>query len=250
MLRVIDLGGAGAGGRSGRVWVMDPIDGTQEFVRGGQYAIALALVEDGDQKVGVLGCPNLRLDAAEGQSAARIDEMRAGGLSQSEGGAWAMLSAVRGQGATMQTRSRSGVVSERRIERRGGPPDRLCLVDFEYSSSAAVDKHRLVASRLDADWPGPRLSALQMRYVALAIGAADVFLRLPKRKDHMEPVWDHAGGVLICEEAGGKVTDLDGKALDFGVGRWLTGNTGLVAVCGGRHYRVLETAKEIFDGNI
>lgn len=31
--------------------------------------------------------------------------------------------------------------------------------------------------------------------------------------------WDHAGGVLIFEEAGGKVTDLDGKAIDFSKGR-------------------------------
>lgn len=31
--------------------------------------------------------------------------------------------------------------------------------------------------------------------------------------------WDHAGGVLIYEEAGGKVTDLDGKAIDFRRGR-------------------------------
>ena len=42
-----------------RYWTLDPIDGTKGFLRGDQYAVALALVVDGDVKVGVLGCPNL-----------------------------------------------------------------------------------------------------------------------------------------------------------------------------------------------
>lgn len=37
------------------------IDGTKGFLRGGQYAVCLALIENGDVKVGVLGTPNLPL---------------------------------------------------------------------------------------------------------------------------------------------------------------------------------------------
>ncbi|KAL3519664.1 hypothetical protein ACH5RR_017813 [Cinchona calisaya] len=47
-----------SGGRSGRFWVLDPVDGTLGFVCGNQYAIALALIEDGEPVIGVLGCPN------------------------------------------------------------------------------------------------------------------------------------------------------------------------------------------------
>ena len=43
-----------------RFWVLDPIDGTKGFLRGDQYAVALALVENGMVQIGVLGCPNLR----------------------------------------------------------------------------------------------------------------------------------------------------------------------------------------------
>ena len=43
----------------GRYWALDPIDGTKGFLRGDQYAIALALIDDGDVVLGVLGCPNL-----------------------------------------------------------------------------------------------------------------------------------------------------------------------------------------------
>lgn len=46
------------GGDTGRFWVLDPVDGTLGFVRGDQYAVALALIEDGEVVLGVLGCPN------------------------------------------------------------------------------------------------------------------------------------------------------------------------------------------------
>ena len=41
------------------MWTLDPIDGTKGFVRGEQYAVCLALIEDNDVKVSVIGCPNL-----------------------------------------------------------------------------------------------------------------------------------------------------------------------------------------------
>lgn len=50
-----------SGGPTGRHWVLDPVDGTLGFVRGDQYAIALALIEDGKVVLGVLGCPNYPL---------------------------------------------------------------------------------------------------------------------------------------------------------------------------------------------
>lgn len=46
------------GGPTGRFWTLDPVDGTLGFVRGDQYAVALALIEDGQVVLGVLGCPN------------------------------------------------------------------------------------------------------------------------------------------------------------------------------------------------
>ena len=54
---------------SQRIWCLDPIDGTKGFLRGrvkgGQYCIALALIEDGEPVVSVLGCPNLPLPNTE-----------------------------------------------------------------------------------------------------------------------------------------------------------------------------------------
>ena len=57
------------GGRR-RVWCLDPIDGTKGFLRGrvggGQYCVALALLEDGVPVLGVLGCPNLPAASTSG----------------------------------------------------------------------------------------------------------------------------------------------------------------------------------------
>ena len=47
----IDYGSAEPGPR---FWTLDPVDGTKGFLRGGQYAIALALVEDGQARVSAL----------------------------------------------------------------------------------------------------------------------------------------------------------------------------------------------------
>lgn len=58
MLTSIDRGNY-TGGRTGRFWTLDPIDGTKGFLRGDQYAVCLALIDNGQVQVGVLGCPNL-----------------------------------------------------------------------------------------------------------------------------------------------------------------------------------------------
>lgn len=41
------------------MWTLDPIDGTKGFLRGGQYAVCLALIVDSKVVLGVIGCPNL-----------------------------------------------------------------------------------------------------------------------------------------------------------------------------------------------
>ena len=46
-------------------WTLDPIDGTKGFLRGGQYAVCLALIVDGQVVLGVIGCPNLPVKSAE-----------------------------------------------------------------------------------------------------------------------------------------------------------------------------------------
>ena len=72
----------------------------------------------------------------------------------------------------------------------------------------------------------------QVKYGVVAEGAAEIYLRPRSKPDYRENIWDHVAGVVVCEEAGGVVTDTDGKALDFTHGAKLLENRGILATSG------------------
>jgi 3'(2'), 5'-bisphosphate nucleotidase len=86
----------------------------------------------------------------------------------------------------------------------------------------------------------------QAKYAAVAAGEAALYLRLPSPKtpNYHEKIWDHAAGVLIVEEAGGRVTDMDGKPLDFSQSDRLTSNRGIIVSNGVIHDQVLKVLQE------
>jgi 3'(2'), 5'-bisphosphate nucleotidase len=88
----------------------------------------------------------------------------------------------------------------------------------------------------------------QAKYGAVARGEAALYLRLPSPKtpDYRENIWDHAAGVLVVEEAGGRVTDIRGHALDFARGAKMVDNRGVVVSNGPIHVRVLAELAAIF----
>lgn len=202
----------------GRFWVLDPIDGTKGFLRRGQYAIALALVEDGALVAAVLGCPSLP---------AGVEGAPAGVAFVAEAG-----------GGTREV-SLDDVSLERPVhasDRR--EPARLRLCESLEAEHAAHGDAEAVASRLGLVEPSRRLDS-QAKYGLLARGEADLYLRMPRSASHVEKSWDHAAGALVVAEAGGRVTDLSGRALDFTRGRELTANRGIVATNGRVHDEVL-----------
>jgi 3'(2'), 5'-bisphosphate nucleotidase len=87
----------------------------------------------------------------------------------------------------------------------------------------------------------------QCKYAAVARGEADIYLRLPTRKDYQEKIWDHAAGWLVVTEAGGRVTDVGGKPLDFTKGRTLRDNRGVVATNGPLHDRVVRVVANVLN---
>lgn len=240
MLDVIDLGGRGQGGRSGRFWVMDPVDGTATFLRGEQYAVSLALIEDGRELVGVLCCPNLKLD---GDGRVRESSVDVDGLG-------VLLTAVWGQGTTIRLPSPSTGLSSsppRALERLL-PPDNLAhlhVIDCLESKSSRHDIVQQLCQSFGAPYPGTDIWSSHVRYAALILGGGDFHLRVPSRADVTSYIWDHAGAQLIYTEMGGKVTDLDGRVIDFGAGRVLKGNRGMVAAKEGIHDKILQEIKEL-----
>jgi 3'(2'), 5'-bisphosphate nucleotidase len=84
----------------------------------------------------------------------------------------------------------------------------------------------------------------QTKYAVVARGEVSIYLRLPAREDYREKIWDHAAGMIVVEEAGGRVSDAMGKPLDFSWGRYLELNRGIVATNGPIHDRVLRAVRE------
>jgi 3'(2'), 5'-bisphosphate nucleotidase len=85
----------------------------------------------------------------------------------------------------------------------------------------------------------------QVKYAAVAAGEAEIYLRPRSRPDYRENVWDHAAGVAVVEHAGGRVTDLDGRVLDFRHGRRLEENRGVLATNGAVHDLMLDVLSEL-----
>ncbi len=216
----IDAGNGDAS--ESRYWTLDPIDGTKGFLRGEQYAIALALIEDGEVVVGILGCPNMQ---ANGQLGALFS-------------------------ATSSSRSRSNALFDAadpsaeihvgRIEATAQA--RFC--ESVESGHSNQDEAAQIAAVLGIEAEPFRIDS-QCKYASVARDDASIYLRLPTRADYQEKIWDHAAGKLIVEAAGGRVTDIHGQSLDFSRGRLLAANQGVVATCGSIHDQVIRAIKEV-----
>lgn len=207
----------GNGQVSSRYWTLDPIDGTKGFLRGDQYAIALALIENGEVKLGVLGCPALSVEGAA-----------AGGL----------FVAVRGAGTTL-TSLRSGHSKPIQVA-RSNAEGVLRLTESIEAGHGNLSRQREVAVAIGLTAAPVQMDS-QAKYGVVARGEAALYLRLPRVQtpDYRENIWDHAAGAIVVEEAGGRVTDIHGHALDFTAGSKLIHNRGIVASNGTLHDAVL-----------
>ncbi|KAK2616866.1 hypothetical protein QQS21_000244 [Conoideocrella luteorostrata] len=249
MMHHIDLGGRGVGTRNGRTWVMDPIDGTATFIRGGQYAVALALLEDGKEVVGVVACPNLLHP-----DLARIEDTPV-----DVEGYGIMLSTALGEGVILRPVGKGSLLPGQHVSaRRPAPPTANGLIDptsWNFVDSTMGEKYHLqnvkrFASTVGALFPGTDVWSTHVRLIVLGLGArqgGNVQVRIPPRAEGNDPedyIWDYAGSQLILSELGGKATDLDGREIDFGAGRRLSRNWGLVAAPGWLHFEVLHRVQE------
>ena len=196
-----------------RYWTLDPVDGTKGFLRGGQYAVSLALIEKGEVILGVLGCPNLGSDH---ERAFDVPDP-IGTLFHAELGAGAF--SLPADAPTARAR-RIAVAQGRHLT------DMRVCESVEAGHSRQDFTSRIVA-HLHAQGTPARLDS-QTKYAVVARGQADAYLRLPTRADYVEKIWDHAAGKLVAEEAGARVTDIDDKPLDFSRGATLSANRGVV----------------------
>ncbi|EFR04862.1 3',5'-bisphosphate nucleotidase [Nannizzia gypsea CBS 118893] len=217
--------GKSAGGPKGRIWALDPIDGTKGFPPW--------------RAVGAIGCPNLPVsDAALTPTV---------GQSGSEGIETGVLfGTIKGAGSTSRKLGDGALLPSKPISMRPVPNiAEACFCESVESGHSAQGDNAEVARLLGITNPSIRLDS-QAKYCSIARGAGDIYLRLPTRPDYQEKIWDHAAGDLLVREAGGQVTDIHGKRLDFSIGRTLKENKGVVAAPASIHAQVIEAVTAMY----
>jgi myo-inositol-1(or 4)-monophosphatase len=170
---------SGAHGKGDHLWIIDPLDGTTNFLRGlPQFAISIALRHRGQLVTGVVYDP-LREE---------------------------LFTAEKGGGAFLNDR-------RMRVSSRKGLEGALIGTGIPFRDQRFVDQYLGMLKALLRDTSGirrPGSAALDFAYVAA--GRLDGFWELGLS------TWDFAAGALLVREAGGVVTDLSGgeRYLDTG----------------------------------
>jgi 3'(2'), 5'-bisphosphate nucleotidase len=216
----------GDGQAADRFWTLDPIDGTKGFLRGDQYVVALALIEKGQVVLGAMSCPNLSVD-----------------LQPDIGGPGCVVYAQRGQGTWVL--GEQGEKRRLKVSSVKDPSQIRLLRSFE---SAHTDPKQLtnLIELMDIQAQPVRMDS-QAKYALMADGKGDLLFRLVPHTSpgYREYIWDQAAGSLIVEEAGGMVTDLEGKMLDFSQSPRLLNNLGVLASNGVLHQAALQALGKV-----
>jgi myo-inositol-1(or 4)-monophosphatase len=160
--------GGSAGGRSTVRWVVDPIDGTVNYLYGiPAYAVSIAAEVDGQVAVGVVHNP------ASGET-------------------WTALA---GQGARLDDRPIE-------VGDLADPSYALVATGFNYDAGIRARQARQVAQLLPRIRDIRRIGAASLDLCALATGRVDAFV-----EQGLKP-WDRAAGGLVASEAGARVGGL------------------------------------------
>ncbi|MEI6987585.1 MAG: 3'(2'),5'-bisphosphate nucleotidase CysQ [Rhodospirillaceae bacterium] len=160
----------------GRFWLVDPLDGTREFIsRNGEFTVNIALIEDGRPVLGVVLAPVL-------------GDLYAG---------------AEGNGAVL---SRVGM-PDRVIAARLPPPDGWIAVGSRSHSARDAENAFLAGFPLVER----RACGSSLKFCLIAEGAADIYPRFGPTCE-----WDTAAGHAVLAAAGGRIRLVEGELVEGG----------------------------------
>ncbi|AHF04779.1 inositol monophosphatase [Marichromatium purpuratum 984] len=176
---------SGLHGKGDYQWIIDPLDGTTNYLHGfPQFSVSIALKHKGQLECGVVYDP-LREE---------------------------MFTAARGEGAQLNDR-------KIRVAKRPSLNGALIGTGFPFRDQRHIDAYMGMFKAMTLATAGlrrPGSAALDLAYVAA--GRTDGFWELGLSE------WDCAAGALLVQEAGGTVTDLGGGNRFLETGNLVAGN--------------------------
>lgn len=173
------------GGRADRstslTWVVDPIDGTVNFLYGiPQYAVSIAVVEGDPTPGNWTELAGVVINVSSGRE----------------------FTATAGGGALAD-----GVPLS--VNRPASLGQSLLSTGFSYSRYIRTEQARVMASVMPHIRDIRRMGAAALDLTAIAAGQLDIYF------ERMLQPWDHAAGVLIAREAGAEIRGWNGAAPDI-----------------------------------
>lgn len=177
---IIGEEGASRPSNSGFTWVIDPLDGTVNYLYDlPGWCVSIACKDESGTVIGVVYAPTLNLDSQPANS-----------NSSAPGALW---SAVRSGGA-MRNGNEIQVSNENEIERA------LIGTGFAYSMEVRKDQVRVINDLLPRCRDIRRMGAAAVDLCHVASGRLDAYFEVGLKE------WDKAAGALIITEAGGVVS--------------------------------------------
>ncbi|MCV2885813.1 3'(2'),5'-bisphosphate nucleotidase CysQ [Aestuariibacter sp. AA17] len=160
-----------------RYWLIDPIDGTQEFIaRSGDFAVNIALVENNEPTIGVIYWPT-------GQT---------------------LYYAAKGQGAFKSSSLENRPIKVRKLD---DPHDGVVMVAISRRQAREKVMSQMNDNRIYQTLP---LGSCSLKACFIAEGKADVFLRIGVTGE-----WDTGASQCIVSEAGGQIMAADFSPLSY-----------------------------------
>jgi myo-inositol-1(or 4)-monophosphatase len=195
-----------------RVWIVDPIDGTRSYIAGRpEYSLSVALVAAGSPIVGIV------LNPSTGE----------------------LFTATRGGGSFMEQLEATRAGLERALDGPAAGGQQMGVGRARHAADAVLVVSRSEKRRGEfagfGDWHLLERGSTAYKMALVAGGRADAFVsRGPKSE------WDVCAGLLLVEEAGGRVTDARGDPIRFN--RADPAVAGVAASNGALHEDLLEAA--------
>ena len=166
-----------------RYWLIDPLDGTKEFVnRNGEFTVNIALIDDGAPILGVVYVPTKNLMYLGGHLIGAFKDAGAGALPIQ----------CRKVNATLEAGLPIALVASRN---HGADAVDELMAKLEKATGKAVETRNMGSS---------------LKLCLVAEGVADLYPRLAPTSE-----WDTAAAQAIVEAAGGVVVDTDFKVLGY-----------------------------------
>ena len=153
-----------------RYWIIDPLDGTKEFIkRNGEFTVNIALVENGEPVLGVVHVPVLDIS----------------------------YTGVKGGGAFKYEKGQASAIHTRKMHARNGEP--VAVVASRSHGADAVDA---LLAKIGAQLGEVQLKNMgsSLKLCLVAEGTADIYPRLALTSE-----WDTAAAQAVVEAAGGQV---------------------------------------------